>query len=598
VTRLAIALACAAAAAGAGAAAATPSLPFDEVRAGQRGVGRTVFAGDTVEEFEVEIIGKLEKIGPGRNVILARLAGGPLEETGVLAGMSGSPVLVDGKLVGAIAFTWGFAKEPIAGITPIEEMRGDAGRPLRGTRLEAGAAPWTGPPPAIAALDPLPLARRLSLVRPGASVGPGLAAAPPLFAAAGFAPAAHELLAAALPRGVTLVPGGAASPEESTGAAGLRPGEVVGVRLVDGDLELSAFGTVTEVDAERVLAFGHPLLGLGEIDVPMTRGRVETLFPSLSYSFKVASAGAEVGAFLADLPSGASGRVGARPRMVPVRVEVPSEGGRTWSYRVASDPLLTPPLLFLTLASLAEESRPGTGAATFRLREGSTLLLEDGRQVDLPFFITGDQAGLITSAVVAIVSQLLLRNEFEPASLAGINLILEHSPGRLEAEVVDLVPHRSVVRPGETLPVSVHLQPWRGEKRTETLELEIPAHLSPGQLTLVAGDALRLAMRETREGPRLRPRSLDELIHLLNNLRSLEHLYLVGIRREPAAAIGASIFPDLPPSRSLALVPPGEETAASRPHERSVLEESVSLGLTPRGLRRATVTVLPARGEP
>jgi hypothetical protein len=265
---------------------------------------------------------------------------------------------------------------------------------------------------------------------------------------------------------------------------------------------------------------------------------------------------------------------------------------------VASDPLLTPPLLFLTLSSLTEEVQPGPGATTFRFREGSTLLLEDGRQVDLSFFYSGDGAGELMAALVAILSQALLQNEYEPTSLEGVNLLLEHGPERLEAALVDLVPERRRVRAGESLRVSAVLQTWRGERRVETVEVELPSDLAPGPLSLVAGDALRLAVRESEAGASLRPRSLDELIRIVNNLRSFDRLYVVGVRREATAVLGAEPLPHLPPSRALALVGPDEQGSATLVRERAVFEEAIPLGLTPHGFRRVTVEVLPALGTP
>jgi hypothetical protein len=202
------------------------------------------------------------------------------------------------------------------------------------------------------------------------------------------------------------------------------------------------------------------------------------------------------------------------------------------------------------------------------------------------------------AALVAVISQALLQNEYEPAALAGVNLLLEHSPERLEAALIDLVPDRRRARAGETLRVSAVLQTFRGERRVETVELRLPADLRPGPLTIVAGDALRLALRESEAGAALRPRSLDELIRLVNNLRSFDRLYVVGLRREATAVLGAEPLPHLPPSRALALVGKDEMGSASLVRERSLFEEAIPLGLTPRGFRRVTVEVLPALGAP
>jgi hypothetical protein len=177
-----------------------------------------------------------------------------------------------------------------------------------------------------------------------------------------------------------------------------------------------------------------------------------------------------------------------------------------------------------------------------------------------------------------------------------VNLSLEHEPRRRTATLIDLVPERRRVRAGETLEIAVVLQPYRGELRTETVEVTVPADLSPGPLTLLAGDALGLAMRESEVGASPQPRSLDELIRVIGNLRSFDSLYLVGLRREVVAVLGAEPLPHLPPSRALAIVGGEEQGSTTLVRERALFEEALRVDLTPRGLRRVRVEVLPALG--
>lgn len=339
-----------------------PTLPFADVRAGMRGEGRTVFAGTTIETFEVEILGKLENVGPDQDLILGRCVGGPLADTGVMSGMSGSPVFVDGKLIGAVAYSWGFAKDAIAGITPIDEMLALGGRADGRAASAAAASPAAAATPGE--LDPDALAR---LARPeglhdffrarwraltSGGAGP-LRASIPLAVAGMRADAIAALYGDGAggdgPLGGTAagwlpVQAGTAGSAPGAPAPALRPGSAMGVKLVRGDVEMSATGTVTWVDGDRVLGFGHPLFGLGPVDLPLTGARVEALMPSLEQSAKIAVPTAEAGALRQDRASGVAGRVGQRPRMIPVRLQIrgPASGEATYSFDLADDAALSP----------------------------------------------------------------------------------------------------------------------------------------------------------------------------------------------------------------------------------------------------------------
>ena len=250
--------------------AAVPTMPFDEVQPGMTGTGRTVFAGTEISTFQVEILGKLPNIGPDQNLILARCSGGPLAETGVLSGMSGSPVFIDGRLIGAVAYSWGFSKEAIAGITPIEEM-------LAISELSAPApsARNGGLQVDRALLAPMTNADSLRTffekdLWPVLGRGPGTLALSVPLSIAGIGAAGLARVAPGLERaGFTPVQSGSYG-RSAAQPPPLEPGSPIGVQLVRGDLEMTATGTVTWVDGDRVLAFGHPLFGLGPIDLPLT----------------------------------------------------------------------------------------------------------------------------------------------------------------------------------------------------------------------------------------------------------------------------------------------------------------------------------------
>jgi len=254
------------------AAAAPPVMSFDEVQPGMIGTGHTVFVGTRIDTFDVEILGKLPNIGPDQNLILARLSGGPLAETRVMSGMSGSPVFIDGRLIGAVAYSWGFATIPIAGISPIEEMLAVAALGGAGAR-RVGA---TGP-----ALDALThreaLATAIDAMEEALSWPVAAPVSTPL-SVSGIGPLGLARIGRGLERlGFAPVQAGTAGADASATPPRLEPGSAVGVKLVRGDVEMAATGTVTWVEGDSVLAFGHPLFGLGSVDLPLTGARVEAL---------------------------------------------------------------------------------------------------------------------------------------------------------------------------------------------------------------------------------------------------------------------------------------------------------------------------------
>ena len=343
--------------------AVTTRMPVEEVRPGMTGVGVTVFEGTRRDEFDVEILGVLRNVmGPRRDIIVARLAGGPLAHTGVVAGMSGSPVYIDDRLIGAVSYALGsFAKEPIAGITPIDEMvASDANRdpalrlartpprfPLPGGGLHAVVAERGG------GLEPLALGsadvRTLGLAQlPAAGAGALLRPIATPVALGGFMPQVQDAWIAALGSGGFAAAALGGQAVRPVSAEPLQAGDAVGAMLVRGDLTMAATGTVTMVEDGRVYAFGHPFFNLGSVRFPMTRAAVTTVLPSLALSSKIAAVGETVGTLDQDRATGIFGTLGGGPRMIPVRMEldapragpardVPLRGNRRSALHAAAD---------------------------------------------------------------------------------------------------------------------------------------------------------------------------------------------------------------------------------------------------------------------
>jgi hypothetical protein len=594
--RLSLAIAAAALLAARFAAAAPPTiLPFKDVRTGMKGIGKTAFQGESVVSFDVEIVGTLSNIGPGQNLILARCSGGPLANTGILAGMSGSPVFVDGKLVGAVAYSWGFTKEPIAGITPIEEMLAVGRRAEAAPRRArpAAAIPWEtalrvlSRPQGLGSffadrLDRLaarPASASSSLPLSVSGVGTvGLARITPDLLRAGFLP---------------MQSGGAGGPARAP-ARPLEPGSPVGVKLVRGDVDMTATGTVTWVDGDQLYAFGHPLYGLGDVDLPLTAARVETLLPSLEQSAKIASPLEEVGAFRQDRASAIFGRLGVSPVMIPVRLQMKDGSGerKTFAFDLADDPLLAPLLLYASLNGVLGTVERTFGSATVRLREGSVIKLDGIDDVRLDNLFAGDGAATDASGLSAFLLYLVMNNDWSAPKVKGINLLLDYEREPRTAAIRRVTLDRYRVKAGETVTAHVILSPFRGPDEVLTREIAIPVETPAGLLSVQIGNAAAMNRADDVDGP-IMPRSLDQLVVLINRLRRNDRLYILASRSESGAYVGGARLPNLPPSVTALLTRPRTFGNYTYVPERGILEDDIAADAAVDGFARVALEVEP-----
>ncbi len=524
-------------------AGAQEILPFSEVKPGMKGTGRTVFSGTRVEEFQVEVIGTLQNVAPKRNLILVRLSGGPLASTGVLDGMSGSPVYFGDRLAGAV--------------------------------LPAHFASY---------FDALPRAAGIS-----ASLVP--MRTPLLFG--GLPASVIDSLAPGLARaGLLAVQGGSASHAPPGTDAGLAPGAGVGIKLVRGDVEIAAICTVTYRDRDRVLACGHPLLNLGPTDLLMTTASVNGLFPSLQESFKFASSGEEIGAFRQDRATGVFGYLGKKPRLFPVRVELQPEKGvpRRYAFDVVEDPFLAPYLVYAALNGILSNAEKDYGAVALAYKEGTTIRVSGEDAIELHNLFSGDQAALYTSGTVAFLTQILLNNEYRPAHLEGINLIIGYSDEERTARLERAWLSRDRARPGETVQVSISLKPFRGPAVTRQVDIKIPEEAQPGRLLLQVGDGIALARAEGDDED-FSPRDLKQLIWLINHLRSNNTVYALLIRTDNGIVYQGQRLPNLPPSVAQVMVRPQTHGNYLRLWYRGVAEESIETNYMLSGYKLLSIDV-------
>jgi SpoIVB peptidase S55 len=547
-------------------------MPIEEIRPGMIGTGRTVFQGTELHEFKAHIIGVLRNIqGPKRSLILAKLEGGPLAETGVAAGMSGSPVYIDGRLIGAVSYSIGsFPKEAIAGITPIAEMK-DATQmtrrvPSQQARIDlpitregltaalkatyARLAPFATRPGDVEAIGLSPAA--------GAHLGTMLRPIATPLVMSGFEPESVDLLSNAF-REAGFAPvvagglGGGQIPAEVQNMKGpLREGDAVGVSLVGGDLEMGATGTITHIDGDKVYAFGHPFFNLGPAEFPMTRAYVYAMLPSLASSFKISAMGDIVGTIRQDRATAIAGTLGKGPAVIPMTVTLQSSrqdsdvSTRTFSYRVANDQVLTPLLSYISLYNTIGAYERQFGTATFSVK--SRARIKGHRDLTLEDVFAGDNAALGAATAIAGPLTMLLANDLEPITIDGLDVTLEASETsrsvRIERVWLDEVRPRA----GRTVPLKVLTRSYRGEEKISTVQIEIPAHVS-GPLSLLVTDGRQLNLMEQRELRRsIQPKSVAQMIRVLNDTRRNNRIYVRLLTGTPGAVVNGEALTALPPS--------------------------------------------------
>jgi hypothetical protein len=595
----------------AGLPAQSRTFPVDDIKPGMVGIGRNVFEGDRLEEFKVHFIGVLRNsIGPRRNLILARLEGGPLANTGVIAGMSGSPVYIDGRLVGAVSYSLGqFSKEPIAGITPIGEMTEDATLPA--PRRQAARVDLQMPltPESLRAS----LRQAFSWIRPFAdspsdvqvfgdsSVSAGIGTllrpiATPL-SFGGFDPSVIDPVVAAF-RDQGFVPILAAAQQvaapsaQSNGSslAALRPGDPIGVGLMNGDFEVGATGTVTEVDGDRVYAFGHPFYQLGPTQFPMTRAHVFTILPSLAASQKIASTGEVVGIVSQDRATTIAGTLGPGPSMIPVTLTLNSERGtrKTFKIGIVRDQLFTPLLAYVSILNTLTSYERQNGVATYAMKGAATL--KKYGKVDFEDLFTGDQPSVGAAASVVAPINLLMRNAFEDVDIESLNLEIDASEQPRSATLERVWVDGTRVKAGAPATLKVLLRTYRGDEITRDVTIQIPPN-ARGSVQVMVADGVRLSQFESRElqVQPLQATGLPQMIRVLNSARKNNRLYVRLVTRDDGAVVKGEPLAALP-SSVLAVMESDRNGGSFRPLQNALVGEwEITPGLAVTGSRTLTL---------
>ncbi len=519
-------------------------MSVDQVRPGMKGVAYTVFQGTQPEPMEVEILGVLRDVnGPKSDIILVRLRGEKPEYSGVVAGMSGSPVYVDGKLLGALAFRIGqFSKEPIAGVTPIADM-------LEISELDHSQPAETQP--ASAKLR----AETSKTASPGDAGGLDQYRnmLTPIDTPMVFSGFSEETLHRFAPQfaaaGVTPVSGIGSADPTAHDTAPLVPGSAVSAVLIEGDMNVAATCTVTYVDAERLLACGHPLLQFGMVDLPMTKAEVVATLASPLNSFKIVNTTEAVGSFVQDRHTGILGRLGKTPEMIPVTLTV--RGGskpKQFHYEVLNNAKLTPVAVMATVFNSLQGVNEYGEEITYRMQ--GTIKVQGYPDVTLQNMFAPFDSNTPTAAAVAMSLGdhfgRIFDNPYVIPGITGVNLEFDLTHERRWARLESARTDVTEARPGDDIVIESVLRPYRGERIVRQIPIKVPTSTPKGTLRILVSDGDTLD-RMRRIAPALsRKMDLASTIAMLNKEHSNTRLYVSLLEANPQAMVEDKVMPTLP----------------------------------------------------
>lgn len=542
-------------------AEAPPFLSLDDLEPGAVAQVKTVFAGTDIDEFEVEIVSVIRNTGPDMDMILGRGLGERIAEVGVAQGMSGSPVYVDGRLIGALSSTWPFLKEPLFGITPVEQMAREADWSEANRDAARLSAPGGFRSEATA-----DLAARLGLadLAPAGLGGPssaqeaphvepatGLVAIGAPLVLSGFDPRATRVAADWFePYGFTVAEGGAGTTTNGTTTSGgaIEPGATLGVRLAGGDVNMTAIGTVTWVDGDRIHGWGHPFFQVGDVEFPLVDGYIHSVMPSSMISFKLGSGGDIIGTCTSDRRSGISGRLGVRPALTTFDLKLSQRGHvRDFHYELVRHPELLGQLVGVTGANSMFVREGGLRPETLAFRQ--RLVLTDGREATVETMFTGDRTAGQVAELLGAATNILVTNPFERVQIESIEAEITSSPEIQAVFLTEMSLDRERLRPGDPVRGSYTLRDYRGDETRHRFRLDLAEQARPGRYLLLIADGATADRYEAERNPRaFAPRSVDELLHRMDNLRRPDALHFHLYRQSAGVLIDGRPLPDLPAS--------------------------------------------------
>jgi hypothetical protein len=581
--------------------AVTKFFPLSEIRRGQQGVAYTVFEGTKPEPMGLEVLGVLHNaIGPRQDMILVRLEGTKPQYTGVVAGMSGSPVYIDGQLVGALAFRIGqFSKEPIAGITPIQQMLGVEDQGAEPENEIAGLKSATFEPAGSGAVSApgsggiFDMTDMQSMMQPMDT--------PLVFS--GFSPAALQFWRDHAPAGLEPVAGVGGSASDEKQPDPLVPGSAVSAVLVRGDLDISATCTVTYVDPKRMLACGHPITQFGPVSMPMTKADVVATLPSPLDAFKIINTTETIGAITEDRQSAILGEFGKQARMIPVTLHVTGEpaghgrggngsDGDALHFEVIDQPQVTPMAVMVAVYQGLMQENAYSALTTYRVQ--GAVKLSGYPTVKLNSLVAPTDtlpANVLTALALGERFAKLYDNAARRTAIESVDLEVAAIPRRLTAEIESAQASKVEIHAGDTVMVEATIRPWHGDLRNVRVPVTLPANLPAGPVRLLVSDGGTLDRLLQPPQFNAQPLDMAATITQLNSIHSSDRLYVTLLAPEAQAAVEGRTLTAIPMSMANALAPLKENKGMALNGESAVPMAAVPMDTVISGQQLVTLQV-------
>lgn len=569
-------------------------IPIDQIKPGMKGEARTVFAGDMSETMRLEVLGILPNVmGPKLDIILVELKGENVEFTGVAGGMSGSPVYIEGKLAGALSLRFGvFAKRPLAGVTPIQDIfaAGQVDAPRQQRRAGDGSLPGESGYSATGRYE-LP---QDMLTQTGLGAGAFLTPIETPLVFSGIQPQALVPFQPQLAEmGLVAAHGGTVAPQPED--ANIQPGDMVGMVLMQGDLSLHSGCTITAIVDGQVYVCGHPFLGYGDLDFPMTRGHVLTTLSSAMASTKIMNSGGTIGRFTQDRRTAVVGRLGDAPPLIPVDLTfVTPAGEKKLTFEAMEHPKLTPLLVAIAVFNGLTGNNEYSEGTTFQLSGG--IEIKGHPRVSLENMFAPTQGSFPDGLFVALAVQntfaRIFNNPYERASVERVSLRVEAVPEWRASSIQSAWSEKSEVRPGEQIHVKVLLRPYRGTPFIHEIPVTIPAQASRGTLRILVSDANTLnRLGNFLAANTSRLAGLGQLITLINRERRNHQLYVTLLQPNPTLVVEDKELPNAPLSQINVLDQQRKGGASILLRESVIGEWSAPLGQVITGQHSILITV-------
>jgi hypothetical protein len=519
--------------------APAPAMALSDVKPGQHGEVWTVFQGTRPEPFEVEVTGVIQNaLGPGKSIILCKLTDPRVQDMGAVAGMSGSPLYIDGKFAGALSYQLQrFETVRFAGFTPAADM-GEVADRVAATPAGSARSEAAGDSPATAE------------TAPGQETS--FRAMKPVFALGGVSPRTASIMAPRL-EGLGLGIVAMAGSSQGTAAAPqgvLAPGDSVSVALTTGDITLAGTGTVSRVEGNRVLAFGHPMLGLGDVQLPMCSAEVVAILPSTMESFKVANIGPVIGCISQDRLSAVSGLLGPGPEMTDVQVVSGPDTGpqHTIHFQVVKDKHVAPMIMLTGVVEAVYGSNDSEASEGFRIV--STVNFSPTQQITRETVYSGEQG--FVQGLVDFLAGLSgeIENPFEKALPTSVQFRVEPLGSNPSVTVERFELSQTTVRAGESFQVTIGWRSFQGAEESSTFNVPVDASWA-GKILEVIVTPGRVLDELTGHGRMFRPgqlRSFDAYLDAMKLTRPEDGLCVAVVEKSALFFDQAVSTPDAPAS--------------------------------------------------